>query len=84
MANNAKSVLVRKGVQDQSSNIIEIFPRIYWMQFPRAEIINEMAHDVKNAFKGKHFIWNVSEYQYDREPFDNQVLLQNILNQMKN
>ena len=43
------------------------------MIFPRPEKVKSLSEEIKEKFKGKHYIWNVSEYQYETEPFDNQV-----------
>jgi len=73
LANNAKTALARRDTQNKNLEIIEIFPRIYWMAFPRPEKIKEISEGLHTKFNGKYFIWNVSEYQYEKEPFNNQV-----------
>jgi len=73
LANNAKTALARRDTQTKNLEVVEIFPRIYWMAFPRPEKIKEISEGLQAKFNGKYFIWNVSEYQYDKESFNNQV-----------
>jgi hypothetical protein len=73
LANNAKTALARRESKDKALDLIPIYPRIYWMIYPRPEKIKELSEGLNMKFKDKYNVWNFSEYKYDTTPFNNQV-----------
>lgn len=75
LANNAKTALAnRRESKDKASlDLVPIYPRIYWMIYPRPEKIKELSEGLNMKFKDKYNVWNFSEYKYDTTPFNNQV-----------
>ena len=51
-----------------------ITPRLLVIPFPSENRIDQLATYFNVNYKNKYMVWNLSEYQYDPERFDNQVI----------
>jgi len=48
-----------------------ITPRLLVIPFPSENRIDQLATYFNVNYKNKYMVWNLSEYQYDPERFDN-------------
>jgi hypothetical protein len=51
-----------------------ITPRILVTPFPSDDQIRALSRYFNATYKNKYMVWNLSEYLYNPEPFDNQVI----------
>jgi hypothetical protein len=74
-AKNAKEALLSNDpAKDQISDLIFIYPRVFWMTFPTKDKIKDLSNCLNTQFKkNNYYIWNLSEHTYDPTCFHNQV-----------
>jgi hypothetical protein len=51
-----------------------ISPRILVIPYPSENKVDELATYFNISYKNKYMVWNLSEYLYNPERFDNQVI----------
>jgi hypothetical protein len=75
LGKNVKQALSGTDPKDDISDLIFIYPRVFWMTFPSKEKIKDLAACLNDQFKKSgYYIWNLSEHTYDTNYFNNQVV----------
>ena len=52
---------------------IAITQQISWIPYPKKERILRYSTYLNKKYDHKYYIWNLSEYDYEKEYFNNQV-----------
>jgi len=55
------------------TDMVELYPRLFSIPFPQKNVIKEMGAKLGGQYGFYYMIWNISEYTYNNEKFDNQV-----------
>ena len=58
---------------DCSDFLTEIYQKLYWMPFPEDDLLEKYSKLLNKEYGTRFRIWNISEYSYNPEPFNDQV-----------
>ena len=64
----------KKSEPKQESDLVFLYPRIFWMTFPSKDKTKALSQFLNTQFKTNYYIWNVSEHTYDTSIFNGQVI----------